>query len=126
MVAWFGFELFPLNKVPLVFINHGGGYSVEIRSSASRKANRLPFSQVFKYTRTFRLRLEFIFEPELPGSLDHPHACFWAQYWNKPFPRRGSVGEFGRCTLLSECNLTKECASPAGHLGHGWLCHVAR
>lgn len=30
LVAWFGFELFTLNKVLLVFINHGRGYSVEV------------------------------------------------------------------------------------------------
>lgn len=30
MVAWFGFELFTLKKVLLVFINHGRGYSVEV------------------------------------------------------------------------------------------------
>lgn len=61
---WFlGLALFPLNKVPLVFIKHGGGYSVEIRSDAlhsctslssgSRKANRLPSSQVITYIKTF-------------------------------------------------------------------------
>lgn len=65
MVPWFGFELFPLNKVPLVFINHGGGYSVEIKSDAlhsyaslssgSRKANRLPSSQVITYIQTYLL-----------------------------------------------------------------------
>lgn len=61
MVAWLALSCFLL-KVPLVFINHGGGYGVEIKgaalhsrtplSSGSRKANRLP---VFQYIQTYLL-----------------------------------------------------------------------
>lgn len=98
MVAWFGLVLFPLNKVPLVFINHGEGYSVEIRSRGSRKANRLPSSQVFKYMQTYLLAWGLnlsLSQNILAVWTILTLACSLAQYWNKPFPRRGNAGELG-------------------------------
>lgn len=133
-VAWFGFELFPLNKVSLIFINHGGDGSSEIKSSAwcscmswhsgSRKANTLPFLQVFKYIQTYSLA------GGLNLSLRQNFLAVWTiltlafsltEYWNKAFPETGDVGELGGAPCL---NLRKECVSPARHPGH-LLCCVA-